>query len=115
MQWARRLSAFAFRAPVALSFAAAPVFFTPADPLNKYIDHTALKPEVGHADIRALCDEAVRYGFASVCINPVFVPYAYAYLSELGAADDIAVCTVVGFPLGATTTEVKAFEAEQVR
>lgn len=80
----------------------------PAD-LARLIDHTALKPDVTLGDVQRLCDEALRYGFASVCINPCFVPEAAARL----AGSAVKVCTVIGFPLGATTPEVKAREAEQ--
>jgi len=76
--------------------------------LNKYIDHTALKPSVSRADIEKLCREAAEYGFASVCVNPCNVPLARAILTEAGS--DVKVCTVIGFPLGANTTAVKAFE-----
>ncbi len=77
--------------------------------LASYIDHTALKPETVKDDIKKLCDEAIKYSFASVCINPCYVSYAKVYLD----GSDVKVCTVVGFPLGATTSEVKAFEASQ--
>jgi deoxyribose-phosphate aldolase len=73
------------------------------------IDHTALKPETTEDLVRELCREAVRYCFASVCVNPCYVPLAAGLL----AGSDVAVCTVVGFPLGATTAAVKAYEAEQ--
>jgi deoxyribose-phosphate aldolase len=73
------------------------------------IDHTALKPETTEAEIRALCDEARRFCFASVCVNAGFVPLAAAQLE----GTPVAVCTVVGFPLGATSTASKAFEAGQ--
>ncbi len=79
-----------------------------APPLARLIDHTALKPETTEAQIRELCAEARRYCFASVCINPCYVPLA---AEELGGTP-IAVCTVIGFPLGATQTPVKASEAE---
>jgi deoxyribose-phosphate aldolase len=80
-----------------------------APPLARLIDHTALKPETSEADIRTLCDEARRYCFASVCVNPCYVLLA----SELLRGSPVAVCTVLGFPLGATATPVKALEAEQ--
>jgi len=79
-----------------------------APPLARMIDHTALKPETTEAQIRALCQEALRYCFASVCVNPCFVPLA----AELLGGSRVAVCTVVGFPLGAAATVVKAREAE---
>ena len=74
----------------------------------KLIDHTLLKPEATSADIRKLCREARQYGFASVCVNPSWVALAAAEL----AGAEAKVCTVVGFPLGATLPEVKAFETE---
>lgn len=73
------------------------------------IDHTLLKPEADYDQIAKLCEEAAQYHFASVCINPVYVPLASRLLRGAG----VAVCTVVGFPLGATPTEVKVFEARQ--
>ena len=79
-----------------------------APPLARMIDHTALKPETTEAQIDTLCDEARRFCFASVCVNPGYVPR----VAERLAGSPVAVCTVVGFPLGATTTAVKAFEAE---
>ena len=77
--------------------------------LARLIDHTMLKPDAVPAEIEQLCDDAIRYHFASVCLNPSYVPLAAAKLAET----DIAVCTVVGFPLGATTTTAKVCEAEQ--
>ncbi|ADN02711.1 deoxyribose-phosphate aldolase [Spirochaeta thermophila] len=77
--------------------------------LAKMIDHTLLKPTATRAQIEALCDEAVRYGFASVCVNSWWVPLAAKRLSGSG----VMVCTVVGFPLGAASTEAKAYEAAQ--
>lgn len=73
------------------------------------IDHTVLKPEATEEDIIALCEEAKKYNFASVCINPSYVKLC----SELLKDSNVNVCTVIGFPLGATTTESKRFEAEQ--
>lgn len=78
--------------------------------LAKMIDHTVLKPETTQKKIKELCEEAATYDFAAVCINPIHVPYA----AELLKDTDVKVCVVVGFPLGATTPEVKAFEAAQV-
>jgi deoxyribose-phosphate aldolase len=72
------------------------------------IDHTLLKADAAYEDIRKICDEAKRYGFASVCINPSMVSLA----SRILANSPVRVCTVVGFPLGATLGEAKAFEAE---
>jgi len=77
--------------------------------LARLIDHTLLKPEASEADIRRLCAEARQYGFASVCVNPTWVPVCAAELQ----ATTVKVCTVAGFPLGATATSVKVFEAEQ--
>lgn len=73
------------------------------------IDHTLLKPEASEADIRKLCEEAAKYGFASVCVNPVWVKRASEFLKDSG----VPVCTVIGFPLGATLPDVKAFEARR--
>lgn len=80
---------------------------TPAQ-LAKLIDHTLLKPEATEAQIRQLCQEAKTHGFMSVCINPYWVPLC----AELLAGSDVKVCTVIGFPLGANRTEIKAVEAE---
>jgi deoxyribose-phosphate aldolase len=73
------------------------------------IDHTLLKPEASRDDIRKLCREAIRFGFASVCINPWNVPLA----AELVCGTKVKVCTVIGFPLGATLSPVKIHEAEE--
>lgn len=73
------------------------------------IDHTLLKPDASREDIRKLCQEAARFGFASVCINPWNVPLA----AELVRGSDVKVCTVIGFPLGATLPQVKIHEAEE--
>ena len=80
----------------------------PAD-LHRYIDHTLLKPEATAAEIDRICDEAVEFQFASVMINPSWVKRAATRLRGTG----VAVGTVVGFPLGAHTPEVKAMEARQ--
>ena len=72
-----------------------------------YIDHTLLRQDASRDEIRTLCDEAVRYSFASVCVNPWRVPLA----SELLAGSDVTVCAVTGFPLGATATEIKLAES----
>ena len=77
--------------------------------LAKLIDHTLLKPDATQAQIKRLCDEARTYGFASVCVNPVWVHFAKEQLQ----GSDVKVCTVIGFPLGANTPEVKAFEAKE--
>ncbi len=75
--------------------------------LARYIDHTALKPETTPAQIQQLCREALEHHFATVCVNPIYVPMAAHKL----AGSDVKVCAVVGFPLGASTTEMKAAEA----
>lgn len=75
----------------------------------RQIDHTLLKADASSADIARLCEEAVEYGFASVCIPPCYVPQA----SRLLYGSEVAVCTVVGFPLGNQTTETKVFETRQ--
>ena len=74
------------------------------------IDHTLLKPEATMSDIERLCAEAREYGFATVCVNPTWVGYCERALRGASAR----VCTVVGFPLGATYPEVKAMEARRV-
>ena len=76
--------------------------------IAQYIDHTILKAEATPSQIETLCQEAAQYGFAAVCVNALFVPLAAKLLAET----DVAVCTVVGFPLGATSTAAKCFEAE---
>ncbi len=82
----------------------------PADSLARVIDHTLLKPEATAQQIAQLCAEAAEHHFASVCVNPWYVRLA---ADLLAATDDVAVCTVVGFPLGATTPQVKVFETLQ--
>lgn len=77
--------------------------------INKYIDHTLLKPESTQEQIAKLVSEAKEYDFASVCVNPTWVSYCANELS----GTDVKVCTVVGFPLGATTSATKAFEAKE--
>ncbi|MCD8822260.1 deoxyribose-phosphate aldolase [Staphylococcus gallinarum] len=76
----------------------------------KYIDHTLLKPEATKDQIDKLILEAKEYNFKSICINPTHVQYAAEQLTD----SDVLVCTVIGFPLGATTTETKIFETEDV-
>ncbi|NHM92611.1 MULTISPECIES: deoxyribose-phosphate aldolase [Staphylococcus] len=73
---------------------------------EKYIDHTLLKPESTRAQIDKIIDEAKSYHFKSICVNPTHVAYAHEKLRD----SDVLVCTVIGFPLGANTPEVKAFE-----
>ncbi len=77
--------------------------------IARYIDHTLLKPDATVEDIKVLCAEAKEYGFASVCVNSCFVPMCKELLKDT----PVKVCTVIGFPLGATTTEIKRSEAEQ--
>ena len=74
--------------------------------LNKYIDHTLLKPDASQEQIETLIEEAKKYDFASVCVNPTWVSFAAQALK----GTDVKVCTVIGFPLGANTPELKAFE-----
>lgn len=78
--------------------------------IARFIDHTLLKPEATPAQVGQLCDEARRYRFAAVCINPVYVKLA----AESLAGSGVAVCAVVGFPLGTNVTAVKVYEAERV-
>jgi deoxyribose-phosphate aldolase len=78
-------------------------------PLATLIDHTLLKPDATPDQIGQLCAEAEQYRFASVCVNPSHVPFCVHRLKET----PVAVCTVIGFPLGATTTKTKVFEATQ--
>ncbi len=75
---------------------------------NKYIDHTLLKPDCTEKQIEELCNEAKKYDFASVCVNPCFVSKCYELLKNT----DVKVCTVIGFPLGATTTLAKIEETK---
>jgi deoxyribose-phosphate aldolase len=77
--------------------------------LSHMIDHTILKPEATQDQIAQLCYEARKYGFASVCVNPTNVKLCASLLQ----GTDIDICTVVGFPLGATPTDVKVFETQQ--
>jgi deoxyribose-phosphate aldolase len=76
---------------------------------SSLVDHTLLKPEASDADIRKLCEEAAQYRFASVCVNPSWVRAAACNLR----GSNVPVCTVVGFPLGATLADVKAYEARR--
>ena len=76
--------------------------------LSKYIDHTLLKADAKDDEVIKLCKEAKEYGFFSVCINPSFIELAKKELEK----SDVKVCTVIGFPLGATTTETKEFETK---
>jgi deoxyribose-phosphate aldolase len=76
---------------------------------SSLIDHTLLKPDATQAEIRKLCEEAAKYRFASVCVNPTWVRAAACILQGSG----VPVCTVIGFPLGATLPDVKAYEARR--
>ena len=76
--------------------------------VNKYIDHTILKPETTKAQILTLCEEAKQFNFASVCVNPTWVATC---ANELKGTD-VKVCTVIGFPLGYSTTASKVFETK---
>jgi len=76
--------------------------------LNQYIDHTILKPAASLADVKQICDQAKEYSFASVCVNPSYI----GYVAEQLQGSSVNPCVVVGFPLGATMPEVKAYEAE---
>jgi deoxyribose-phosphate aldolase len=82
---------------------------SPEAGIARLIDHTLLKPEASRDDIQRLCQEAARFGFAAVCINPWYVPFA----AELLRDTQVKVCTVIGFPLGATLPQVKIYEAEE--
>ena len=77
--------------------------------IAQYIDHTVLKADAVTADIEEICKEAVEYNFKTVCIQPYWIPYAREQL----AGSEVGITTVIGFPLGANTSEVKAFEAKQ--
>ncbi|MDG4505352.1 deoxyribose-phosphate aldolase [Streptococcus suis] len=76
--------------------------------LNKYIDHTILKPETTKEQVAQILAEAKEHDFASICVNPTWVAYAAQELKD----SDVKVCTVIGFPLGANTPAVKAFETK---
>ncbi len=76
---------------------------------SKYFDHTILKADATEKEIINLCEEAKKYNFASVCVNPCYVKKCVEILRE----SNVDVCTVVGFPLGSMTTESKLFETEQ--
>jgi len=77
--------------------------------MNKYIDHTLLKPDASQKGVEKLCEEAKEHSFKSVCVNPSFVALA----AEKLEGTDVDVCTVIGFPLGANTEAVKVFEAQE--
>ena len=77
-------------------------------PINKYIDHTNLKPFATAADIEKLCAEAAEHHFASVCVNPADVALAHSLLKDT----DVMTCTVIGFPLGKNVTAIKVEETK---
>ncbi|MDJ0356093.1 deoxyribose-phosphate aldolase [Paenarthrobacter sp. PH39-S1] len=79
----------------------------PTSELARYIDHTLLKPEASEADVLKICAEAVTHRFKSVCVNPIWVKTVHNALKGTG----VLTCSVIGFPLGATPTDVKRFEA----
>lgn len=85
---------------------AAEADLTPAE-IARLIDHTLLKPEAVESQVRTVCQEALDYNFASVCVNPTWIPLC----AELLAGSDVNPCATIGFPLGAMTTASKAFEA----
>lgn len=76
--------------------------------MNTLIDHTLLKADATQEQIEKLCEEAMQYEFASVCINPYWVPFCKDKLQNT----NVKICTVIGFPLGATTTNTKVFECQ---
>jgi len=78
--------------------------------IASYIDHTLLKPEASEADVLKVCAEAAEYKFKSVCVNPIWVKTVTKALKGSG----VLTCSVVGFPLGASTSETKAFETKQL-
>ena len=75
----------------------------------KVIDHTLLKPDATSEQVKQICDEAKRYGFASVCVNSSYIGFVAEQLEN----SDVAPCCVIGFPLGASLSEVKTFETRQ--
>ena len=76
--------------------------------IASYIDHTLLAPEASQKQISQICSEAIRYGFASVCVNPFYVPF----VKESLKGSDVKVCSVIGFPFGSSYPEAKALEAK---
>lgn len=102
------------RMQAAVAAGAARLGLPPIDSLSapdmaQFIDHTLLKAETTRAEIRKLCAEAREHHFASVCVNPIWVKECAQYLCGSG----VEVCTVIGFPLGATTPDVKAYETRR--
>ncbi len=77
--------------------------------LAKYIDHTILKPDATREEVEIICQQAKKYGFASVCVNQYYTEYVKNQLENT----DVKVCTVIGFPLGAVTTDIKVYETKQ--
>lgn len=77
--------------------------------IEKYLDHTVLKPESTDLDIQKACLDAKKYDFKAVCIQPMWVKYT----ADMLKGTDVNTCTVIGFPLGANTSDVKAYEAKQ--
>lgn len=77
-------------------------------PIASYIDHTLLKQDATKSQIEVLCQEAAKYEFASVCVNPTWVAFAAEQLKD----SPVKVCTVIGFPLGASTSDTKSFETK---
>lgn len=77
--------------------------------IEKYIDHTILNADATKSDIKKICNEAIKYNFKTVCIHPYWIPFAKKELD----GTEVGITTVIGFPLGANATEVKAFEAKQ--
>ncbi len=75
--------------------------------LNDYFDHTHLKPDATESEIIRLCSEAIEYNFFSVCVNPCYIVLSKELLKD----SSVKVCSVIGFPLGSSTTETKVFEA----
>lgn len=84
---------------------------TDKNKLSSFIDHTLLKPNATKKEIVKLCKEAIKYGFASICVNPIWVPLC----AKLLKGTNVKVSTVVGFPLGATKSEVKTYEAMEAK
>ena len=78
--------------------------------MNEYIDSTLLKSDATIEDITKLCEDAMKYHFATVCVNPYYVPLAKELLED----STVEVCTVIGFPLGASSTNVKVYETVEV-
>ena len=76
---------------------------------EKYFDHTILKPDASKEEVLKICEEALKYNFMSVCVNQ----YRTKLVAEQLKGSEVKVCTVVGFPLGAVSTEVKVFETQQ--